>query len=254
MTPTIPSRCLSVDLKVTLPTLTCKDDILGDWGNLSDFGKALGSIPGQLGNVASCVTDQLRAQIEAAIKSLTDTLDGIMGAITNLVPTPLWPTLTIPEINFELRMGKLWQDFKLYVQQKIYDILANIPLLNFIVDLVNIPIPFLEGVKLFDVFTAEGRARIRAAASDKLASIYSALGLPWNLTWSGSLTLTLPELQLEHVLTKIFSEVEKLLSGVLWNVLTYSACCWICSCVWDAFSASASSASKSGSSIMRPPW
>ncbi len=216
----IPSRCAQVNLSVSLPQFSCTNNTLGDFGNMSDFGRAIGSVPGQLGNIAYCVAEQVRSQIESAITQLTNTLNSIFAAINTTIPSPLWGNLQAPELEFELRMGALFQEFKLYLQQKMFDIIQNIPGLGFIVNLVNVPIPFLSGVRVFDVFSSEGRARIRAAVAERLDQIASAMGMPWDLTFSGSLGLQLPELQLEHIIKRIFSEIERLLSSALWSALS----------------------------------
>ena len=210
-----------MSLTIKLPEFKCSENILGDFGNMSDFGRAIGSVSGQLGNIAYCVTDQLRAQIENAIKTFSDTLDSIFAAINTTIPSPLWSNLKAPELEFELRMGALFQEFKLYLQQKLFDIISKIPGLDFIINLVNIPIPFLTGVKVLDVFTAEGRARIRAAVSARLDPIAKAMGMPWDLTFNGELGLKLPELQLELIVRRIFSEIERLVTSALWSALTF---------------------------------
>ena len=216
----LPSRCAQVNLSVSLPQFNCTNNTLGDFGNLSDFGRAIGSVPAQLGNIAYCVADSVRAQIEAAIRSLNETLTSIFATINTTIPTPLWPNLQAPELEFELRMSALFQEFKLYLQQKMFDIIQNIPGLGFIVDLVNVPIPFLSGVRVFDVFTSAGRARIRAAVAERLDQIADAMGMPWDLTFSGSLGLQLPELRLEYIIRRIFSEIERMLSSALWGALS----------------------------------
>jgi hypothetical protein len=216
----LPARCANISLSVSLPNFDCTNNTLGNFGNLSDFGQGLGSIPGQLGNVADCVSEQVRKQIEDAISSITQTLNRIFSAINITLPTPLFGNLTIPEIEFDLRMRALWQDFKLFLQQKLYDIISKIPGLGFIINLVNIPIPFLTGVRVFDVFSAEGRARIRAAVAARVDAIANAMGMPWNISFDGTLGLKIPDLRLELIISRIFSEIERLLSSALWAALS----------------------------------
>ena len=215
MSMTFPSRCANVSLSVRLPQLDCTNNTLGDFGNLSDFGRGLGSIPGQLGGIVDCVAADVRAQIEQSIDSLTSTLRTIFAAIDTTVPTPLFEDLQAPEIELEMRTSSLWQEFKLYWQTALYNILKQIPGLEFITNLINVPIPFLTGVKLLDVFTAEGRARIRAAVGDRLDAVSSALGLPWDSTLDGDLGLNMPEVRRETIIRRIFSEIETMLTNVL---------------------------------------
>jgi len=213
------SRCANVQLSVNLPKFECTDDIMGNFGNLTDFGRGLGSIPGQLGSIVDCVTEDLRAQIEKALKTYTDTIRAIMKAININIPDPIWDTIEVPEFEFELRMRALWTDFKLYLFEKLIDILSKIPGLSFILNLLKVPIPFLEGVYLLDVFTPEGRARIEKAVRDKLDSITKALGMPWDLSFTGELTLKSPEFAIQNILNRIYSEIQKMISKIIWNVL-----------------------------------
>ncbi len=213
------SRCVNVQLSVNLPTFECSEDILGNFGNLTDFGRGLGSIPAQLGSIVDCVTEDLRAQIEQAIQTFTDTIRAILKALNISIPDPIFGTITIPEFEFELRLRELWTDFKLYLYQKLIDLLSQIPGLEFILNLLNVPIPFLEGVYLLDVFTAEGRARIEKAITDKLASIQAALGMPWDLSFTGKLTLESVDFAVQNIINRIYSEIQKMLSNIIWNAL-----------------------------------
>jgi hypothetical protein len=204
---------------VRLPQFECTGDILGNFGNLTDFGRGLGSIPGQLGGIVDCVTADLREQIEQAIETFTSTIRTILKALNISIPDPIFGTLTLPEFEFELRLRELWTNFKFYLFEKLIDILSKIPPLNIIIDLLKVPIPFLEGVYLTDVFTAEGRARIQKAITDKLDSIMAALGMPWDLSFTGKLTLESAGMAVQNIINRIYSEIQKKISNIIWNVL-----------------------------------
>ncbi len=219
MSTTLPSRCANVSLSVRLPQFECTGDILGNFGNLTDFGRGLGSIPGQLGGIVDCVTADLREQIEQAIETFTSTIRTILKALNISIPDPIFGTLTLPEFEFELRLRELWTNFKFYLFEKLIDILSKIPPLNIIIDLLKVPIPFLEGVYLTDVFTAEGRARIQKAITDKLDSIMAALGMPWDLSFTGKLTLESAGMAVQNIINRIYSEIQKKISNIIWNVL-----------------------------------
>ncbi len=215
------SRCVNVQLQVNLPTFQCTGDILGNLGNLTDFGRGLGSIPAQLGSIVDCVSADLRAQIEAAIKTFTDTMRAILKALNIRIPDPIFGTIEIPEFEFELRFYALWSDFKFYLYEKLIDILSRLPGLNFILELLKVPIPFLQGVYLTDVFTTEGRARIAQAVRDRLDSIAEALGMPWDLSFTGKLTLNSPDFAFENILRRIYAQASKMISQIIWNVLNF---------------------------------
>lgn len=213
------SRCVNVSLNINVPSFDCTNDIMGNLGNLSDFGRGLGSIPAQLGAIVDCVGTQLQQQIGAAIEGLLKSLRSIMSVINFSLPDPLFKTIELPEFEFDLRMRALWSEFKLYFQQKMLDILSRIPGLNFIRNLLNVPIPFLSGVYLKDVFTAEGRAKIFAAITNQLDRIQAALGLPWSWEFTGTLTLKMPDFNVINIMNRIFSEIQKALSNIIWTAL-----------------------------------
>ncbi len=212
---------MNVQLQVNLPTFQCTGDILGNLGNLTDFGRGLGSIPAQLGSIVDCVSADLRAQIEAAIKTFTDTMRAILKALNIRIPDPIFGTIEIPEFEFELRFYALWSDFKFYLYEKLIDILSRLPGLSFILNLLKVPIPFLQGVYLTDVFTPEGRARIAQAVRDRLDSIAEALGMPWDLSFTGKLTLNSPDFAFENILRRIYAQASKMISQIIWNVLNF---------------------------------
>ncbi len=214
------SRCVNVQLSVNLPEFKCTDDILGNFGNLTDFGRGLGSIPSQLGSIVDCVADDLRQQIEQAIKPYLETIRAIMKALNLRIPDPIFGTIEIPEFEFELRLTALWTDFKFYLYEKLIDILSNIPGLSFILNLLKVPIPFLEGVYLIDVFTEEGRARIAKAVRDRLDQVAEALGMPWDFSFTGKLTLESPDFAFQNILRRVYSMVSKMISNIIYNALT----------------------------------
>lgn len=221
MSGSIFTRCANTSLTVNLPTFQCTDDIMGNLGNLTDFGRALGSIPAQLGGIVDCVAEELQQQISASIDSLLATLRRIMGALNFSLPDPLFSTIQLPEYEFDIRLRALWNEFKLYLHQKLIDILSKIPGLSFIFNLLKVPIPFLSGVYLTDVFTAEGRARIFGAVRARIDTIKQALGMPWNLEFDGDLTLNMPDFDVINIINRIFSEIQKMLSNIIWTALNF---------------------------------
>jgi hypothetical protein len=207
---------------VKLPTFECSPDILGNFGNLTDFGRALGSIPGQLGAIVDCVAEDLRKQIEEAIKPYLDTIRAIMKVLNLRIPDPIFGTIEIPEFEFELRLAELWSDFKFYLYEKLIEIIRGIlKFLGFerLLNILKTPIPFLEGVYLIDVFTEEGRARIAKAVRDRLDQVAEALGMPWDLSFTGKLTLESPDFAVQNILRRVYSMVRKMIGDIIYNLL-----------------------------------
>jgi len=213
---------VNVQLSVNLPEFKCTDDILGNFGNLTDFGRALGSIPGQLGAIVDCVAEDLRKQIEEAIQPFIDAIRAIMKALNIRIPDPIYETIEAPELEFEHRMTELWSDFKFYLYEKLIDILDAILKffkLDWLLSLFKVPIPFLEGVYLIDVFTEEGRARIAKAVKDRREAITDELGMPWDLSFTGKQTLESKDLSTQSILRRIYSQASKMINNIIYNVL-----------------------------------
>lgn len=206
----LPAVCESIELKVRLPSLKCDESILPDFGNLSDFGRQLGSIPGELGRMAICLADQQLVALRAAIEQILDALESVFGEFPWSVPTPLWSNLKAPEWEMELKLGALFQEFKIYLITKMLEILGELagPWLQ-------IPIPFVPGCVLGDLLTAEGRTKIRNTIIEQLDAIASALGMPWDLTFSGELGIRSIEAQAQMIVSRIYSEIIKTLNNVL---------------------------------------
>ena len=206
--------CEGIALGIKLPTLECTDGIHPNFGNLVDFGRGIGSLPGQLARMADCVTAEVAAKIQKAIDSLTKLFNSIFGSYPWSASTPLYKNIKIPEYEMELKMRALFHEFKIYVMMKLLNILAK-----FIGPILNIPIPFLSGCVLGDLLTPKGRAKIKDAIAKKIDSISKALGLPWDMTYDGKLGINSIEMRVQMILTRIYQEIQDLLSNLLFKAL-----------------------------------
>ena len=211
MSGSLPTFCNQIELKVTLPSLKCDESILPDLGNLSDFGRQLGSIPGQLGRMAACVAEQQLAALRAAIEQILEALETVFGEFPWSVPSPPWANIQAPEWDMELKMSALFQEFKIYLITRLLEIIASVIPLQWL----NIPIPFVPGCVVGDLLTAEGRAKIRQTISDQLDAIAAALGMPWDLSFSGELGIENIEARAQMIVSRIYSEIIKTLNNIL---------------------------------------
>ena len=199
--------CEGIALGIKLPTLECTDGIHPNFGNLVDFGRGLGSLPGQLARMADCVTAEIAAKIQKAIDALMKLFDSIFGS-------SLFNGIKIPEFDLELKLRELFHEFKIFLLMKLLNILSH-----FIGPILNIPIPFLSGCVLGDLLTPEGRAKIRAAIAKDIDAISKALGLPWKFTFSGEFGLDALEFRIQSILTRIYHQIQDLLTNLLFKAL-----------------------------------
>lgn len=206
----LPAVCETIELKIKLPSLKCDASILPDFGNLSDFGRQLGSVPGQLGRMAICLADEQLAALREAIDKILQALESVFGEFPWSVPTPLWGNLKAPEWEMELKLSAMFQEFKIYLITRMLEILGEL-----VGPWLQIPIPFVPGCVLGDLLTAEGRAKIRRTISEQLDAIAEALGLPWDFTFSGELGMDSIEARAQMIVSRIYSEIIKTLNNVL---------------------------------------
>ena len=206
--------CSGISTGIKLPSLTCTDSIMPDFGNLTDFGRGLGSLPGQLSAMVNCVEDAVGAKIKAAIADLLKLFDSIFGAYPWSASSPLFGNLKVPELEMEIKLQALFHEFKIYLLMQLLNILASI-----IGPILQIPIPFLSGCVIGDLLTPEGRAKIKAAVQKDIDAIASALGLPWDLSFSGELGFNSPEIRVQSILTRIYQEIQNVLSKLLSSAL-----------------------------------
>ena len=199
--------CQGVSLTVTFPKFECTDGVLPNFGNLDEFGRGLGSIPGQLGRIAQCTVAATAKQISDAIDSLLALFDSTFGNILGSVSNPVFSLrLKVPEFEMGTRLRALFNEFKLYLELKVLDILSRIiPNLSFL----NIPLPFLPNCTVRDLLSTEGRAKIRAAIGARQDQIARALGLPWNITFDGTLGLKNDEMRQQSLISRVWSEFHK---------------------------------------------
>jgi hypothetical protein len=198
--------CKDTSLVVRFPRFECTDDVLPNFGNLVDFGRGLGSLPGQLGRIAVCVGESALKQIQSAIESLIKLFDSTFGSILGSVPNPVFSAIKIPEFEMEVRLRALFTEFKTFLHLKVLDILSRIiPGLSFL----KIPLPFLPGCTIGDLLSESGRQKIRDTVARNLDAIASALGLPWNISFDGTLGLNNLEMRAQNILSRIWIEFQK---------------------------------------------
>jgi len=212
MTPPI-DPCQGVLPVVKFPRFECTDSVLPNFSNLDEFGRGLGSLPGQLAQIAQCNVTATAKQISDAIDNLLKLFDKTFGTSLGSVDNPVYgPKLKVPEQEMGVRLRALFNDFKLYLELKILDILGKIiPNLNFL----NIPLPFLPNLTVRDLLSAEGRAKIRAAIGARKDQIARALGSPWKDTFDGTLGLKSEEMQKQSIISRVWSEFHKSLLSVI---------------------------------------
>jgi hypothetical protein len=160
-----------------------------------------------LGQIAQCTVIATAKQISDAIDSLLKLFDKTFGTTLGSVSNPVFSDkLNVPEVSMGTRMRALFNEFKLYLELKVLDILSRI-IPNF--SFLNIPLPFLPNCTVRDLLSAEGRAKIRNAIGARQDQIAKALGTPWDITYDGTLGLKNDEMRQQSLISRVWSEFHK---------------------------------------------
>lgn len=204
--------CANLSLSVKLPKFECTDSVLPNFNNLDEFGRGLGSLPGQLGRIAICTVEARAKQIADAIDKLLKLFDKTFGSSLGSVNNPVLDKQKVPEFEMGTRMKALFQEFKLFLELRVLNVLSKIiPNLSFL----NIPLPFLPGRTVKDLLSEEGRQKIRDDIGKRADQIADALGAPWNITFDGSLTIKNDEMKKQTIISRVWSEFHKNLLSLI---------------------------------------
>jgi len=181
---------------ITIPPLECPKVILPTKADLVNMFTQLANLPSQL--IAA-------GQTEAAEK-IQEILDEVREILS--IYDPKFQTLSIPEIEWEIMITGLVQDFPLYVQQKILELLSKLVPIDFIINVLGLSIDILK------IFTPEGIEDIKkqlTGMSDDMVAKIQAL--------KDDLTITDEELQAE--LNKL-ADIRKEIVDKFWGMLPES--------------------------------
>ena len=123
---------------ITVPPIECPKVILPTKADLVNVFSQLANLPAQL----------IAAGQEEVAKQIQDILDEVRSLLS--IYDPKFDGLSIPEIEWEIMITRLVQDYPMYVQQKILELISKLVPINFKIPVLGLSIDILK------IFTAEG--------------------------------------------------------------------------------------------------
>ena len=123
---------------ITVPPLECPKVILPTKADLVNMFSQLANLPAQL----------IAAGQEEVAKQIQDILDEVRSLLS--IYDPKFDGLSIPEIEWEIMITRLVQDYPMYVQQKILELISKLVPIDFKIPVLGLSIDILK------IFTAEG--------------------------------------------------------------------------------------------------
>ena len=167
---------------MTTFAIPCNASLLPTKAELVGIFKQLANIPSllvvEIENIKReaefAVTEEIRQQLLAKIGPLLEQIEKIVGIIKGIKDIlggfPIFPSLSIPDIEWEKRITELIQNFHGYVMAKIIDLINAILPINFVINILGLSIDIVK------VFTdPDYRSQLVAQVVSKISSLFALL-------------------------------------------------------------------------------
>jgi len=162
--------------------IPCNASLLPTKAELVGIFKQLANIPSllvvEIENIKReaefAVSEEIRQQLLARIDPLLEQIEKIVGIIKGIKDIlggfPIFPSLSIPDIEWEKRITELIQNFHGYVMAKIIDLINAILPINFVINILGLSIDIVR------VFTdPDYRSQLVAQVVSKISSLFALL-------------------------------------------------------------------------------
>jgi len=156
---------------------------------------------------------QLANRPEQEIKDLLQEIDDLLGSFPVTVSSPVFPTLRIPEIEWEKRITALTQEYHLYVQVKILELIGDITPINFVVPIPGIGI----SIDLIKFFTdANYIITLKGQLVNQIDELYSLIPDPYKV-YDGEYGLVSDDFKVEVLFSYIMAQLNKGALGLIYS-------------------------------------
>ena len=198
---------------IVIPPLECPKVILPTKGDLANMFGQLANLPSQL----------ILAGQEEVAKQIQDILEEVRELLS--IYDPKFKKIEIPEMEWEIMITRLTQDYPMYVQQKFLELIGKLTPISFELTILGIEIDILK------IFTAEERTNIKTQISEDLDKFYALLPESYRF-WDGKYGFENPELKGESIWSYILSKINSGMTGLLTDA--FEALIKLFDEIWDA--------------------
>jgi hypothetical protein len=167
---------------MTTFAIPCNASLMPTKAELVTIFKQLANIPSLLTveveklrrEAEFAISEEIRQQILAKIAPLEAQIEKVLGTIEQIKGIlggfPIFPSLSIPDIEWEKRITELIQNFHGYVMAKIIDLINAILPINFVINILGLSIDIVR------VFTdPDYRSQLVAQVVSKISSLFALL-------------------------------------------------------------------------------
>ena len=172
--------------------------------------------PSDLTNIFNSIINQIAllemSGLEKEAQELRDLLEGIekiLGSFPMSISDPVFPTITVPEIEWERRITAMIQEYHLFVQVKIMEIVNTVLPISFSVPIMGLSI---DVVKLFT--DPNYKTILKSQISANVDSFYALIPDTYKV-FDGTYGLEVNDFKAEAVWNYIMSQLNKGALGIL---------------------------------------
>lgn len=143
------------------------------------------------------------------LRDLLESIEDLLGSFPISISDPVFPTLTVPEIEWERRITAMIQEYHLFVQVKIMEIIDTVLPISFSVPIMGLSI---DVVKLFT--DPNYKVTLKAQISAEVDTFYALIPDTYK-TFDGTYGLEVDDFKAEAVWNYIMSQLNKGALGIL---------------------------------------
>ncbi len=143
------------------------------------------------------------------LRDLLESIEDLLGSFPISISDPVFPTLTVPEIEWERRITAMVQEYHLFVQVKIMEIVNSVLPISFSVPIMGLSI---DVVKLFT--DPNYKVTLKAQIAADIDTFYALIPDTYK-TFDGTYGLEVNDFKAEAVWNYIMSQLNKGALGIL---------------------------------------
>ena len=143
------------------------------------------------------------------LRDLLESIEDLLGSFPISISDPVFPTLTVPEIEWERRITAMIQEYHLFVQVKIMEIIDSVLPISFSVPIMGLSI---DVVKLFT--DPNYKVTLKAEIAAEVDTFYALIPDTYK-TFDGTYGLEVDDFKAEAVWNYIMSQLNKGALGIL---------------------------------------
>lgn len=143
------------------------------------------------------------------LRDLLESIEDLLGSFPISISDPVFPTLTVPEIEWERRITAMIQEYHLFVQVKIMEIIDSVLPISFSVPIMGLSI---DVVKLFT--DPNYKVILKAQIAAEVDTFYALIPDTYK-TFDGTYGLEVDDFKAEAVWNYIMSQLNKGALGIL---------------------------------------